>query len=212
MRQDQSFVLYSHDTDHCLSCLLSKNSAWKVLFCTIMISFEKSVSTSQFSVTKVIKFGPCWPLIEYKNTGSYSRGSLPISLSPLPLPLFPPFFPSPSLSPSPFPFRLPFLRLPRRLNLTKESQNVSAAILTIRNTTLFTNHRRMRAVFHHSSVWSKIWNIHGHRDCHTAICICITFDTSCIRPITRNVTRATSLALERGSCVNYIPHRQIQLL
>ena len=78
---------------------------------------------------------------------------------------------------------------------------MSAALLTIRNATLFTNHRRMRAVFHHSGVWSKIWNIRGHRDCHTAICICITFDASCIRPIARNVTRATSLAFERGSCV-----------
>ena len=78
---------------------------------------------------------------------------------------------------------------------------MSAAKLTIRNATLFTNHRRMRTVFHHSGVWSKIWNIHGHRDCHTPVCVCITFDASCIRPITRNVTRATSLALERGSCV-----------
>ena len=75
-----------------------------------MISFEKSDSTSQFPVNKVIKFGPCWPRIEYKNTGSYSRGSLPISLSPLPLPFS--SSPFPFSSPPPFPLHfsppLPF--------------------------------------------------------------------------------------------------------
>ena len=129
---------------------------------------------------------------------------------PLALPLpFPPPPPLPfSFSPPPSPFPLPFhypslfhLPFPFPLPLSFSSQNVSAAKLTIRNATLFTNHRRMRTVFHHSGVWSKIWNIHGHRDCHTPVCVCITFDASCIRPITRNVTRATSLALERGSCV-----------
>ena len=161
MRQDQSFVLYWQETDHCRSCLLSKNSTWKVLFCTIMTSFEKSVSTSQFPVNKVIKFGPCWPRIDswlvggIKNTGSYSRGSLSISLTPPPslspspsppLLLFPSPFPfppplsSPSLfhlpfplplplpfSPPPFlfPRPLPFLRLPRRLNLTNVPKCVS---------------------------------------------------------------------------------------
>ena len=78
------------------------------------------VSTWQFPVNKVIKFGPCWEApylwlvtywqftlsdyfrkwrVEYKNTGSYSRRYFPFSsLS--------------RFSPSPFP--LPFLRLPRR--------------------------------------------------------------------------------------------------
>ena len=82
-----------------------------------MISLEKSVSTWQFPVNKVIKSRPCWeaPYLwlvtywqltlsdcfrkwwaEYRNTGAYSRCSLPFS----PLSRF---------SPSPHP--LPFLHL-----------------------------------------------------------------------------------------------------
>ena len=60
----------------------------------------------------------------------------------------------------------------------------------------------MRTVFHHRGVWSKIWNIRGHLGCHTAICKIITLDAPYIGTITRNVTRATSLTLERRSCVN----------
>ena len=44
MKQDQRVFPYSHENDHCLSCLPRKNSK-KVLFCTVMISSEKSVST-----------------------------------------------------------------------------------------------------------------------------------------------------------------------
>ena len=100
----------------CRVYLRSKNSK-DVLFRSIMISLEKRVSTWQFLVNKVIKFGPCWKApylwlvtywqltlshefrkwwVEYKNTGSYSRHSLhfsPLSLfspSPLPPPLFAP--------------------------------------------------------------------------------------------------------------------------
>ena len=76
------------------------------------------------------------------------------------------------------------------------------AILTITIATLFTDHRRMRTVFHHRGVWTKIWNIRGHLGCHTAICKIITLDAPYIGTITRNVTRATSLTLERRSCVN----------
>lgn len=82
------------------------------------------------------------------------------------------------------------------------------AILTITNATLFTIYLRMWAVFQHRGVWSN-----GHRGCHTAICIRITLDASCIRPITKNVTEATSLAFERGSCVKkYTISLSIELL
>lgn len=139
MRQDQSFVLYSHETYHCLSCFLSKNSTWKVLFCTIMISFEKSVLTSQFPVNKVIVWSMLatyWQLIGGRNTKTralISGAPFPFPFSPSPL-LSPSLFPSPSLYPFPFPFPLPlsfslapfpFLRLPRRLNLTKVPKCVS---------------------------------------------------------------------------------------
>ena len=109
----------------CHVCFGIKNSK-VVLFRSIIISLEKSVSTWQFPVNKVIKLGPCWEApylwlvmywqltlsdlfrkwwVEYKNTGSYCRRSLlssPLSrFSPSPLP------------PNPIP--LPFLRLQGRL-------------------------------------------------------------------------------------------------
>ena len=42
----------------CQVCCASKNRK-NVLFRSIMISLEKSVSTLQFPVNRVIKFGPC---------------------------------------------------------------------------------------------------------------------------------------------------------
>ena len=86
-----------------------------------MISLEKGVLTWQFPVNKVIKSRPCWeaPYLwlvtywqltlsdcfrkwwaEYRNTGAYSRCSLPFS-------------PFSRFSPSPHP--LPFLHLTHRL-------------------------------------------------------------------------------------------------
>lgn len=101
----------------------------------------------------------------------------------------------------------------KRLKFLKSIQNILKmwqlpAILTITNATLFTIYLRMWAVFQHRGVWSN-----GHRGCHTAICIRITLNASCIRPITKNVTEATSLAFERGSCVKkYTISLSIELL
>ena len=79
-----------------------------------MISLEKSVSTWQFPVNKVIKFGPCWEapylwLVTYgqwhyrissENGGRITKTPALIAAAPFPFPLFRAFLPPPS--PSPF--------------------------------------------------------------------------------------------------------------
>ena len=79
-----------------------------------MISLEKSVSTWQFPVNKVIKFGPCWEapylwLVTYgqwhyrissENGGRIIKTPALIAAAPFPFPLFRAFLPPPS--PSPF--------------------------------------------------------------------------------------------------------------
>ena len=85
-----------------------------------MISLEKSVSTWQFPVNKVIKFGPCWEApylwlvtywqwhyrISWENGGRITKTPALIAGTPFPFPSFVLFS---------FPFSLPFLRLSRRL-------------------------------------------------------------------------------------------------
>ena len=81
-----------------------------------MISLEKSVSTWQFPVNKVIKFGPCWEApylwlvtywqwhyrISWENGGRITKTPALIAGAPFPFPSF-------------VLFSLPFLRLPRKL-------------------------------------------------------------------------------------------------
>ena len=84
-----------------------------------MISLEKSVSTWQFPVNKVIKFGPCWEapylwLVTYcrissENGGRNKKTPALKAGAPFPFLLFRAFLSLPTPSP------LPFLRLPRRL-------------------------------------------------------------------------------------------------
>ena len=97
----------------CQVCYRSKNK--NVLFCSIMISLEKSVSTWQFPVNKVIKFGPCWEApylwlvtywqwhyrISWENGGRNTKTPALIAGAPFPFPLFRTFLPLPPL-PSPF--------------------------------------------------------------------------------------------------------------
>ena len=85
-----------------------------------MISLEKSVSTWQFPVNKVIKFGPCWEapylwLVTYwqwhyrissENGGQITKTPALIAGAPFPFPSFVLFS---------LPLPLPFLHLPRRL-------------------------------------------------------------------------------------------------
>ena len=87
------------------------------------ISLEKSVSTWQFPVNKVIKFGPRWEAtptclwdsridswryrISWENGGRNTKTPALIAVAPFPFPLFRVFLPPPPL---------PFLRLPRRLD------------------------------------------------------------------------------------------------
>ena len=85
-----------------------------------MISLEKSVSTWQFPVNKVIKFGPCWEApylwlvtywqwhyrISWENGGRITKTPALIAGAPFPFPSFVLFS---------LPLSLPFLRLPRRL-------------------------------------------------------------------------------------------------
>ena len=162
--------MYSHDTDHssscrrlqavkkwerqlvvyvCRVCCGSKNSK-NVSFRSIMISLEKSVSTWQFPVNKVIKFGPCWEApylwlvtywqwhyrISWENGGRITKTPALIAGAPLgsitsrcsgkwarthPTRETAEIEPS---APFPFPsfvlFSLPFLRLPRRLCMGKK--------------------------------------------------------------------------------------------
>ena len=113
----------------CRVCCGSKNSK-NVSFRSIMISLEKSVSTWQFPVNKVIKFGPCWEApylwlvtywqwhyrISWENGGRITKTPALIAGAPFPFPSF-------------VLFSLPLssLRLPRRLSqkrhalLTKRS-------------------------------------------------------------------------------------------
>ena len=85
-----------------------------------MISLEKSVSTWQFPVNKVIKFGPCWEApylwlvtywqwhyrISWENGGRITKTPALIAGAPFPFPSFVLFS---------LPLSLPFLRLSRRL-------------------------------------------------------------------------------------------------
>ena len=87
-----------------------------------MISLEESVSTWQFPVNKVIKFGPCWEApylwlvtywqwhyrISWENGGRITKTPTLIAGAPFPFPSF-------VLFSLPLPLSLPFLRLPRRL-------------------------------------------------------------------------------------------------
>ena len=106
----------------CRVCCESKNSK-NVSFRLIMISLEKSVSTWQFPVNKVIKFGPCWEApylwlvtywqwhyrISWENGGRITKTPALIAGAPFPFPSFVLFS---------LPLSLPFLRLPRRLAKT----------------------------------------------------------------------------------------------
>ena len=85
-----------------------------------MISLEESVSTWQFPVNKVIKFGPCWEApylrlvtywqwhyrISWENGGRITKTPTLIAGAPFPFPSFVLFS---------LPLSLPFLRLSRRL-------------------------------------------------------------------------------------------------
>ena len=81
-----------------------------LIFCSIMISLEKSVSTWQFPVNKVIKFGPCWEapylwLVTYcrissENGGRNTKTPALKAGAPFPFLLFRAFL---SL-PTPYPF------------------------------------------------------------------------------------------------------------
>ena len=87
-----------------------------VLFRSIMVSLEKSVSTVQFPVNRVIKCGPCWEapnlwLVTYwqltlselvENGLRNTKTPAVISRRPFPFPRFRAFLPLPSPSPSPF--------------------------------------------------------------------------------------------------------------
>ena len=87
-----------------------------------MISLEKSVSTWQFPVNKVIKFGPCWEApylwlvtywqwhyrISWENGGRITKTPALRAGAPFPFPSFVLFS---------LPLPLSFLRLPRRLNI-----------------------------------------------------------------------------------------------
>ena len=87
-----------------------------------MISLEKSVSTWQFPVNKVIKFGPCWEApylwlvtywqwhyrISWENGGRITKTPALIAGTPFSFPSFVLFS---------LPLSLPFLPLPRRLML-----------------------------------------------------------------------------------------------
>ena len=116
-----------------------------------MISLEKSVSTWQFPVNKVIKFGPFWEVpylwlvtywqwhyrISWENGGQITKTPALIAGVPFPFPSFV-FF---SL-----PLPLPFLRLPRRLlKIIPPALPQQATI--IRKTLLFTPYK--------SNMWMK---------------------------------------------------------
>lgn len=74
--------------------------------------------------------------------------------------------------------------------------------LTIGGAFLLTNHCRMWTIFHYNGLWSQNRILPCHGNCHTAICIDLTVDACHIRTTTtRNVTRATGLALERQCCI-----------
>ena len=119
-----------------------------------MISLEKSVSTWQFPVNKVIKFGPCWEApylwlvtywqwhyqISWENGGRITKTPAPIAGAPFPFPSFVLFS---------LPLSLPFLRLPRRL--------FRAVITGLWHLSIFRRNIRYRNELHFFEFADKLW-------------------------------------------------------
>ena len=134
-----------------------------------MISLEESVSTWQFPVNKVIKFGPCWEApylrlvtywqwhyrISWENGGRITKTPTLIAGAPFPFPSFVLFS---------LPLSLPFLRLSRRLQKHYVYQTLQKTKNELWKTFFKTNNYKPFKIF--------FMFVHS---CAGSFCICCVF-------------------------------------